>query len=144
MDFHTDLKVILSPIKEEIKQLNWLITDLEYNNIYRAEHLPVDYEHDYFLLSAEQFEQLVAADMQIIWAVILGIPETQVITVDPENLPYADGNTEVWKNGNIQHPDAILEIICFDSSYTILKFKDQSLSAKFKAHFDEAKYLESI
>jgi hypothetical protein len=144
MDFHTNLKAILSPIKEEIKQLDWLITDLEYNNMYRVENLPVDYDHDYFLLPAEQFDRLVAADMQIIWAVILGIPETHATTVDPENLPYAEGNAEVWKNGYIQHPDAIIEIICFDSSYTILKFKDQSLSDKFKAHFDEAKELELI
>jgi len=144
MDFHTNLKAILSPIKDEIKQLDWLISDLEYNNIYRVENLPVDYDHDYFLLPAEQFDRLVAADMQIIWAVILGIPETHATTVDLENLPYADCNAEVWKNGCIQHPDAIIEIICFDSSCTILKFKDQALSDKFKTHFDEAKELEPI
>lgn len=86
---------------------------------------------------------MVAADMQIIWAVILGIPESHSPTVDMQNLPFADGNSEVWKPGNFQHPDAEIEIICFDSSYTLVKFKDQALSEKFIAHFDEAKEMKS-
>jgi hypothetical protein len=50
----------------------------------------------------------------------------------------------VWKNGNIQHPNAALEIVCFDSGYTIVKFRDEKLSDKFKAYFDEAIELEKF
>ena len=144
MEFHTNLRSILKPIINEIKGLNWLITDLEFNNICRTEDLPVNYEQDYFILSSTQFGDLVAADMQIIWGVILGIPEACTINADQNNLPHAEGNDLIWKNGNLQHPDAIIEIVCFDSSYTILKFKDKHLSDQFKAYFNEAKDLESF
>ena len=41
-------------------------------------------------------------------------------------------------NENFQHKNASIEIIAFDSSYTIIKFKDKKLSEKFKNYFDEA------
>lgn len=62
----------------------------------------------------------------------------QDIKVDESNLPGADGNSIVWEEGNIQHPDAEIEIVCFDSGYTIVKFRNRLLSDKFKAYFDEA------
>ena len=141
MEFHTHLKIVLSPIIDDLKDLNWLISDLEYHST--NPNLPINNEQDYFILSSEQFKTLVAADAQIIWGVILGIPGTSTVNVDQNNLPYAEFNDLVWKNGNIQHPEAIIEIVCFDSGYTIVKFRDQGLSAKFEDYFDEALELES-
>nr|WP_199083151.1 hypothetical protein [Pedobacter sp. ASV19] len=143
IEFHTHLKIILSPIIDDVKDLNWLISELEYHNTIPTKNLPVDYEHNYFILSPEQFKALVTADVQIIWGVILGIPNTHAIDVDQNNSPFVEFNDLIWKNGNIQHPEAIIEIICFDSGYTIVKFRDQGLSAKFKDYFDEAVELES-
>jgi hypothetical protein len=62
------------------------------------------------------------------------MPQGESIEIDEENLPSADGSTTVWKNGNIQHPNAVLEIVCFDSGYTIVKFRDEKLSSKFKTY----------
>ncbi|HWW38406.1 hypothetical protein, partial [Pedobacter sp.] len=55
IEFHTHLNIILSPIIDDIKEMNWLISDLEYHNTIPIENLPVDYEQDYFILSSEQF-----------------------------------------------------------------------------------------
>jgi len=140
-DYHTNLKAVLAPIIEDIRDLKWLISDLEYTS-WEKEALPINMVDDYLVLSRDQFSEVAEADMQIIWGVLLGIPEDQVIDVDAEQLPYADGNALVWKNGNIQHPQAIIEVICFDSGYTIVKFKEEVLSNKFRAFFLEAVELE--
>lgn len=76
MDFHTNLNIILEPIKAELKNLNWLITDLEFNNIYRIEDLPVNYDHDYFILSSKQFSDLVAADLSILSTLLNSVKGT--------------------------------------------------------------------
>jgi hypothetical protein len=120
-----------------------LISDLDYFPD-TITNLPVDFERDYFILSSEEFRTLVDADPQIIWGVVVGIPGTSIIKVDEDNLPYAEFNELIWKNGNIQHPNAQIEIVCFDSGYTIVKFRDQYLSDKFKAYFDEAIELEKF
>ena len=143
MEFHTHLNIVLKPIWNEVKEFNWLISDLEYFPDY-AKDLPVNHDQDYFILSPAEFKVLVDLDPQILWAVILGIPKEDLIDVDDDNLPYADGSATVWKNGNIQHPKAVLEIVCFDSGYTIVKFKDEKLSGKFESYFDEAIELEKF
>jgi hypothetical protein len=143
MEFHTHLNGVLKPIMDDIKDWGWLISDLDYFPD-TITNLPVDFERDYFILSSEEFQTLVDADPQIIWGVVLGIPSTFTIKVDEDNLPYAEFNELIWKNGNIQHPDAVIEIVCFDSSYTIVKFRDQHLSDKFKDYFEEAIELESF
>jgi hypothetical protein len=66
------------------------------------------------------------------------------VKLNVNDLPYAEGNAMIWKNGNLQHPDAEIEIVCFDSGYTIVKFTRQDLSDKFKAYFDEAIELEKF
>jgi hypothetical protein len=141
LSFHTDLRSLIVPIWNDIKDFSWLISDLEFMS---SDPVPVDYDHDYFILSPEEFNILAQADAQIIWGVILGIPGTPPVTIDENELPYAEGNDLIWGNGNIQHPQAVIEIICFDSSYTIIKFKNIDLSMKFKSYFDEAIELEKF
>jgi hypothetical protein len=141
MEYHTHLNAVLKPIEDDIKDMNWIISDLDYFPDIITD-LPVDLSHDYFVLSPEDFRTLVDANTQIIWGVFLGIPSTSPLEVDKEHLPYAEFNELIWKNGNIQHPSAQIEIVCFDSSYTIVKFRDEYMSDKFKAYFNEAIELE--
>ncbi|PJJ79772.1 hypothetical protein [Mucilaginibacter auburnensis] len=139
---HTHLKGLIQPIFKDIEKWSWFISDLDF--LSNGTILPINFDHDYFILSPEQFQQLVTADPQIIWGVLLGFSNEQLIDVDEENLPYAEGNELIWKNGNIQHTNALIEIVCFDSGYTIVKFRDAQLSGKFKAYFEEAIELESF
>jgi len=142
-DYHTNLTVIVRPIIDDLQNLNWLISDLEYISWVDYD-LPVNMDDDYLILSSEQFNQLANADMQIIWGVLLGIPKDVPLHIDEEHIPFAEYNGLVWKNGNLQHPDAQVEIVCFDSGYTMVKFTDEALSAKFKTYFPEAIELEKF
>jgi hypothetical protein len=73
---------------------------------------------------------------------ICRILKTQEIEPSQIDLPFADGNGQIWKNGNLQVEQAKIEIIAWDSSYTTVKFTDPSMSEKFKAYFQEAIELE--
>ncbi len=139
--FHTDLKSLIIPIRDDIKNLNWLISDLEFRS---SDPVPLDHDKKYFILSSEEFNTLIQADMQIIWGVLSGIPAAQQIEIDEHDLPYADGNASIWTNYNMQQQQAVIEIICFDSSFTIVSFKNTDWSTKFKNYFDEAIELEKF
>jgi hypothetical protein len=61
---------VLKPIWDKVKELNWLISDLEYHPDYTTD-LPINHNQNYFILGPDEFKTLVNADPQIIWAVIL-------------------------------------------------------------------------
>jgi hypothetical protein len=136
-DYFTPLKEVLRPILDDIGKLKWLITDVEYL-AFSKDVLPVNLNDDHFILSAVEFDKLVTADVQFIWGVFLGIPQDVDLKVDIHDLPYADTNPNIWKRDNLQHPEAVIELVCFDSSCTILKFRDERLSEKFSDYFHEA------
>ena len=64
------------------------------------------------------------------------------INIDINNLlvePYANGNEGLWvPSPNIQHPQAKLEIVCWDS-YVTLFSKDEDIDDKFQDYFKSAK-----
>ncbi|MDI9862817.1 hypothetical protein QM480_00670 [Flectobacillus sp. DC10W] len=141
LKFHTNLKVLLEPIQDEISNLKWLISDLEMNT-YQLKYLPVNHDKEWFLISAEEMKVLCKTEIQIIWGVFVGILETQEIEPSQIDLPFADGNGQIWENGNLQVEHSKIEIIAWDSSYTIVKLTDPIMSEKFKAFFQEAIELE--
>ncbi|RZJ40138.1 MAG: tetratricopeptide repeat protein, partial [Chryseobacterium sp.] len=62
----------------------------------------------------------------------------QVIKIDPNNiLNLSCESNEVWEENVFLIPDSIVEIVAFDSGYTILKFKEEKLSEQFKNYFEE-------
>jgi len=141
LKFHTNLKVLLMPIENEINDLKWLISDLEINTS-EMEKLPINHEKDWFLISATEMNIIRDTDTQIIWGAFSGIPNNQKIEPNQIDLPFAEGNEQIWKNGNLQVVNSKIEIIAWDSSYTIVKFTDDEMSDKFKKYFQEAIELE--
>lgn len=128
MHYHTDLSITLKPLCDYIDNYNWILSDIEGGD---WTELPIDYEHDYFILSPDEFRRILNNDVQFYWGVILAVPISVEIKIDENNLPYAEGNKYIWENGHIQYPDAEFEIVCVDSSYTIVKFSNQNMSNKF-------------
>jgi hypothetical protein len=137
---HTYLNEILKPI---INNYNWIVADVEFNSTLLGT-IPINIYEEYFILNATQFNQLLNPDFQICWGIVLAIPQHIDIVVNKNSFPFAEGNTKLFEDGYIQHPDAELEIICFDSSYTIVKFKNEVLSNQFHHYFDDAIPLEQF
>jgi len=141
---HTNLNNLLSKNWIDISDYNWLFSDLNVINYagYEGKTLPLDFREDYFLPSYDDFKKVVESDIQIIWGVISAVNKNESPIFDKTNLPYVEGNDLVWENNNFQVENSIFEITAWDSSYTIVKFKDKILSEKFKIYFDEAVALD--
>ena len=75
------------------------------------------------------------SDTQIIWGVISAVSNNYKID-EKKNLTLSSESEQVWKENVFQISESILEIIAFDSGYTILKFKNNKLSEKFKNYFE--------
>ena len=125
----------------DLDNYNWFLCDLDFIT---EKPLPINFDENYFILNNEYFQKIVNSQTQIIWGVISAVPKNRDIEINENDLPFVEGNDLVWKNGNLQVNNSEIEIIAFDSSYTIVKFKSQSLSEKFKKHFDEAIELEKF
>ena len=143
LKYHTNLNILLEPIKDDITDLKWLISDLDINTS-EMEKLPINHEKDGFLISSQEMGTICETDTQIVWGVFSGIGKNVELKTDKIEFPYAEGNAEIWKNGNLQVENSKIEIIAWDSSYTIVKFTDKKMSDKFKEYFEEAIELENF
>ena len=121
----------------------WLFSDLNFitNNL---PHLSINFDRDYFILTSGDFQKIADQDVQIIWGALLAVPKNEEIQVDEQDLPMVEGNNNIWRNGHMQLDNAEIEIDCFDSSYTIMKFKSEEMSRAFKDYFSEAIELEKF
>jgi hypothetical protein len=141
LKYHTNLHELLKPIEQDIQGLKWLVSDLEINTS-EMEKLPINHEKDWFLITSQEMITICETDTQIIWGAFSGMENEIELKIDRLKLPYVEGNTEIWKNGNLQVENSKIEIIAWDSSYTIIKFTEKEMSDKFKDYFDEAIELE--
>lgn len=141
LEFHTNLKELLKPILKEIESYNWVISDFDFIS---DKELPILHEKHFYALSNQEFSKILNSKTQFIWGVICGFPKDEEIVIQENNLPFAEGNDLIWENENFQIDNSTIEIIAFDSAYSIIKFKDKNLSNLFKKHFDEAIELEKF
>lgn len=115
MECHTLLSKISIPLQPYLKEYNWIFSNVEFLTKSPAP-LPINFDKEYFILTSEDFIKVLDMDVQIIRGVLLAIPRDQEISINESNLPFVVGNDRVWVNGNIQLPNADIEIDCFDSS----------------------------
>lgn len=142
MPYFTDMRMVFEAIGGRQTEFNWLITDLEYGwlNPPDGEAPPFSTPAPHWL-TGEALTTLIARyELQFVWGVLSGFSRN--VTLDPGSLavePYADGNPGFWEpHPQIQHPLAEIEIVCWDSSATLLLCRDSSISESFRSYFPEA------
>ncbi len=142
MLFYTDMRLVFRAIEGRQQDFNWLITNLEFEGHNVDYGRPPPFSDDpVHWISGETLTRIVDEyDMQFVWAVLSGFPPA--IDLDPQSLevePFADGNRALWSaNPRIQHPLAQIEIVCWDSSATLLLCDDRSIGESFRRFFPEA------
>lgn len=141
LEFHTNLNKLFKGGWINIENYNWFLSDIDYITSIK-DGFPLNLQDEYFILTSDDFKIVAESDTQVIWGTISAIPKHLDPEYDIENLPFVEGNDNVWQNGKLQIKNSMLEIIAFDSGYTILKFKDPVMSEKFKGAFNEAIPLE--
>ena len=136
MYYHTNLNNLLNSWID-ISEFEWVLSDLDVIN-FTKKKLPIDFNKSFSVITSDNFKKIIETDIQIVWGAISAINKSENPKFDKNNSPFVEGNDNVWINDNFQVENAIFEITAWDSSYTIIKFKDSELSKKFKLHFDEA------
>ncbi|ANE84483.1 MULTISPECIES: hypothetical protein [Bacillus] len=144
---HTVLASVFDSFQGREKEFDWLITDMEIV-AHQEEKLIRDYpkmSYPIVWIAGEDLSNLVKKyNPQFIWGVLSAFDKS--INIDINNLlvePYANGNEELWvPSPNIKHPQATLEIVCWDSHITLFFSKDEDIDDKFQDYFKSAKKLD--
>ena len=142
MAYFTDLRLVFRAIGDRQREFNWLVTDLECNWLEvrdgRAE--PLSGSGPYWLTGRELSRIIAEYEMQFIWAALSGFPPGVEVDLDRLSVvPYADGNRGFWVHRpRIQHPLAEIEIVCWDSTSTLLLCRDRIIGKSFRRYFPEA------
>lgn len=143
LEFQTDLSKLIIPFREKFRSLNWLLTDLDFiildaDKYGSVEKLNLE-EKAINFNGIELCDLVEKRKIQFVFGVLTGF-NTEIPHFAEESLPTADQNQEVWTEPKkFQIPSAEIEIICWDSSTTILKFKDNLLGQKFMQEFPDSK-----
>lgn len=134
-NWYTNMGRVFDAIKDKQMDYNWLITDADCvpEKIYKY----CDGK-GYCWLSGAELSQVVRHDnSQWVWAVLSGFrKDIALAEILKYPLPYADGYKGFWKNPiTMQHPLAIIEIVPWDSSLTLLYSKNKELVMDFMEFF---------
>ena len=142
MKYYTDLRLVFQAIDNRQRNYNWLLTDLDCSSIGddRGDVATLNDQRPLWL-TGEALTHLVGRiEMQFNWAVLSGFaPSVSLDLGKLEIEPFADGNPCFWvPRPRIQHPLAEVEIVCWDSSLTMLLTRDREMSDSFRNFFPEA------
>src|ERR1700722_2227902 len=139
MRYFTDLRLVFRALGDQQRRFNWLVTNLEWVRLDEQEEStdelsgsgPQWVTGDDLTLFVDSY------DIQFVWAVFSGFPPGVFLVLsDLELEPYADGNSRLWDPElRIQHPLAEVEIVCWDSTSTLLLCRDPSLAESFRWYF---------
>ncbi|WP_135531997.1 hypothetical protein [Hymenobacter wooponensis] len=146
--YQTYLNKLLLPIREQVEKLNWLVTGLEcwgeYSPSIETWQAKGDSKPYYSVVSGEKFyEAFVGWNMQVIWGVFCGIVG-DIPAIPAEEVPYADCNRRIWCEPEaFQLTVSAIEIIAFDSTFTLLNFRDEKLGFQFLESFPKGRIIRT-
>jgi hypothetical protein len=141
MRYHTDLRKVFEAINDRQNEYNWLLSDLECNH-YPDTRIPYP-PPNYLWLNGKDISDIVYThDIQFIWGVLSGFKLDKALRLDPTVIPYAE-NPALWTTDpQIQHPEASVEIVCWDSTSTLFLSNDDELSRLFRKYFSRSQDLK--
>lgn len=114
--FFTDVGKTLLALGVKASEFDWYVSDIE-TNIHVEGFAPVDG----WLVGSELERVLSRPNLQFIWGVFSAFPVG--LRVDIQESPSADGNPTYWKGSEALKPQlegAVFELVCWDSSATLL------------------------
>ncbi|WP_226185457.1 hypothetical protein [Hymenobacter nitidus] len=148
--YQTYLSEVLPPIRQQVEKLNWLVTGLQCwgsDSPLIESWQPSDDSEPYYHYSVLPGKTLYGAftgqEIQVVWGVFCGIAG-DVPAIPPDEVPYADGNRRIWTEPEaFQLAASEIEIVAFDSSFTLVKFRDESLGRQFLEAFPSGRIVQS-
>ena len=143
--YYTYLKKLFDSIDNMQINYKWLISCYE---CYPANRdIKKTLGNEYCILSGTELTELVnKEDFQWIWGTFSAFdPGTSDEDILKYKLPENDMYSGFWHNPlTLQHPLSKIEIVAFDSSYTLIFTKGSILPAKFEKVYPEAEDMEYV
>jgi hypothetical protein len=145
VESHTNLFEIIEPFEKEFSELNWLLTNQDYQIFdyeEKGEIEKLDFESDRITFSGTELLKIIKnRKIDFIWCVFCGF-KNDIPNLKNSELPYADLNSDIWNKPNeFLNENSEIEIISFDGTATIFKTKNKEIENKFREKFTEAKEL---
>jgi len=138
---HTYLEPYFRLIEPMVRDFDWLCTELEVVGD-QPKQSTDDLGRVWF--TGAQLIDYVYGGPQFIWAVLTAIsPHDRDAAMTDTAVPLADSNPDCWSSTRVpQHPYGHIEIVCFDSSATLLIGGDAFAVASFEKAFPGAKPIQ--
>ena len=136
--YFTDVSATLRTLGVEPEAYDWHLSDVECSM-----SVPELAAGCQWLTGNELSQLLKRAPIQFIWGVLSAFAPGVRPVVDV--APFADSNPDFWRIPDCppQLPGAALEIVCWDSSATLLIGISEEMADKFVHAFPDAKPLTS-
>jgi hypothetical protein len=138
--YFTDVGSTLHSLGLSASEFDWYVSDIETNIIFDG--LP---QVDGWANGPELAKCLTHPDLQFIWGVFSAFPRgTRVEVPQP---PYADGNARFWRDADTLTPQlegALFELVCWDSSATILIGITPEQASRYTTMHPQAKPLRDV
>lgn len=141
MPYHTDIKLIFDALEGRQREFNWLITAHDCFCCPSGKRI---FNDEIVWLTGDELTDIITHNsIQFVWGILSAFDKS--IDIDIDNLSVEPTFEGEWpygrENVNPQHPMAIAEILCVDSSYTIFLSKDEDLSDRFLKYYSDAQDL---
>lgn len=135
---------IFKHIESYVRKLNWIITNVECVGRAPFTFLFEDNEES-FIDGDYLYEMLEAhSDIQWVWGVLSGFPK-ELAYESIRKAPIFDISMEQpYLQGKLHHvsPDAVLELIAFDSTESYMLIDDELVAQQIKSKFTHSENLE--
>ena len=147
--YQTYLSKLLPSIRQQVESLNWVVTGLQcwgdYSPPIEAWQVQSYDAAPYYSVVPGKtlYEAFAGWEMQVVWGVFCGVAG-DIPTLVPDEVPYADGNPRIWSEpGAFQLVGSEIEIIAFDSSFTLLNFRNETVGHQFLEAFPDGRIIQS-
>jgi len=134
--YFTNMQLVMTALGANASDFDWFISDIETN--YYGE----DFSNEgRWVGGLELHEFITRNEVQFIWAVFSAVPKGSRPAI--HSVPFADGNPSFWEQGAVkpQLDGALFEIVCWDSSATILIGIETQAGERFKQAYSDTRLL---
>jgi hypothetical protein len=146
MRFHSDLREVVAALDGVHRDYLWFLSAVDAHRLGDGP-FPVEFEHngegdtnDQWVTGDRLEEIANSYSLQVVWG---------VFSAFPRDAPFAGGVVEPrptaqpWDR-RTRHPDAQIEIVAFDSTFTAITARDTEVEAAFGRYFSQGERSETI
>ncbi|WP_214843202.1 hypothetical protein [Exiguobacterium sp. s150] len=143
------IQEVMDALCLQVTNYNWLVTDLDAvisnDSLKYFEEIQELEEGAAYWIKGERLLELVQhTNLYVIWGVFTAFERKTSITLNDLIVhPFADGNSDLWiESPRVQHPDAMCELIFWDSTFVLMLSQVEDVSERFRQTFPGWRSLE--